>query len=169
MRLKSQRTSVRAPEDADNRDILEKDEVEWELMMMSHRIGDDAPYQQESARTCSIAPPAKPTTSARPPHATHLSASIERINTPVLAHFPPPSSWGAQTFDFSNRVIDYVDAASTGDVHDVLLPTVSCVVDYNVRTALHARDLKLVWRRRGDNMGTERFIGFNHDKLVGEE
>jgi hypothetical protein len=110
--------------------------------------------QRESARTCSIAPPAKPTTSARPPHAIHLSASAEPINIPVFAHFLSPSCWGSQTFDFSDRIIYYVDPASTGDVHDVLLPTVSCVVDYNVRTARHARDLKLVWGRRGDDAGT---------------
>jgi hypothetical protein len=38
MHLNNQRTSVRAPEDADNRDILEKDEVEWELIR--HEIGE---------------------------------------------------------------------------------------------------------------------------------
>ena len=78
----------------------------------------------------------------------------------MFAHFLPPSCWGSQTFDFSDRIIYYVDTASAGDVHDVLLPTVSCVVDYDVRTTRLARDLKLVWRRRGDDAGTERFTSF---------
>jgi hypothetical protein len=116
--------------------------------------------QPESARTCSMAPPAKPTTSARPPHAIHLSASAEPINIPVFAPVLPPSCWRLQTFDLSNRIIYYVDTASAGDVHNVLLPTVSCVVDYNVRTTRHTRDLKLVWRRRRDNAGTEGFTSF---------
>lgn len=139
-------------------------------MMTSHEIGDAgsdlgpllSPPQQKCVRTCSIAPPAKPTTSARPPQAIHLSASTEPINIR-----DPHSVLGARTFNLPDRIIYYVDAASASDVHDVLLPTVLCVVDYNVCTACHASNLKLAWRCCGNNTGTNRLTIFRFEGRKG--
>src|SRR5216683_1364845 len=109
MHLNDQRTSIRAPEDADNGNILEKDKVERELMttfikseMEIRMIRVTFPLQQERVRvhTCSIAPPVKPTTSARPPHAMHLSASTEPINIRVYLHHFPLLSGGHEPLIF---------------------------------------------------------------------
>lgn len=140
--------------------------------MTTRHVGDEAriirpllyPLQQESVRTCSIAPPAKPTTSARPPQAIHLSASTELINIrDVFASFCI-LFWGVRTFNLPDRIIYYVDAAPASDVHDMLLPTVLCIVDYNVCTARHASNLKLAWRCCGNNTGANRFNDFQGER-----
>jgi len=71
LKVQQIRTSICAPVDASNFNVLEKDEVQRELRNGKYQA---PPLVRDG--TFSILPPAKPTTTALPFQAIHLSESI---------------------------------------------------------------------------------------------